>query len=257
MGYKNKLHGMPGRITWTPRYKKGRKTSKGFSARKTWKSKSAKSKYIKYIPRPRTSIFGKQYFCKLRYQTLVELDSITSGMVQHSFKINSLYDPDDTGMGAQPLFYDTLCAASGTNAPFANYRVCGAKVKVYFVNDNTAASTAGAFFIHWRYGGAGPLDTISELGEQPNTIVKDVNSGYSPRGTTMLATYVSMKKMLGVRDIRDDDDSAGPYNGNPAKIVYFDAGYQPYQAAVNSNVFLRVKITFYCQFYSQNEMLQS
>lgn len=235
----------------------GRKVSSGYRASKAGKSKRFKNKYARIKYNPRGSIFGKQYYCKLNYQALIELDSVGSSMAQATFRANSLYDPDFTGVGGQPLFFDTLCGATDTAAPFTFFRVCGAKIKCHFVNDNTATSTAGAFFIHWRYGGAGTLDSISELGEQPNTKMLDVNSGNGPYGNRTLSTYISIKRMLGVKDIKDDEDSAGSYTANPAKVVYFDVGYQPYQAAVTTNIFVRIKISFYCQFFAQNELTQS
>lgn len=235
-----------------------RRSSKGYKARKAGNTKGFKSKYrsvVKY--NPRGSIFGKQYFAKLKYQTLVELSTISSVMVFHTFKLNSLYDPDDTGVGGQPLMYDTLCGNTVTTAPFSNYRVCGAKIKAYLVNDNSSGTTSGAFFIHWRYGLAGTLDSISELGEQPNTIVTDIGVTNSSKGIKCLSKYVSMKKMMGIKDLKDDDNTAGAYNADPAKIVRCDIGWQPYNSAVTSDVFVRVKITYYAQFFSQNEMLQS
>jgi len=85
----------------------------------------------------------------------------------------------------------------------------------------------------------------------------DVNSGNGPYANRLLTTYVSIKKMIGCKDIKDDPDTAGPYNADLLRFVFFDVGYQPYQAAITTNVFVRIKITFYAQFFSQNEMLQS
>ncbi len=135
--------------------------------------------------------------------------------------------------------------------------MCGCKAKVTFMNDNSSGTSVGIAFIHWRYGGAGPLDTVSEVGEQPNTICRDLGVVANPKGILPFKTYISMKKMLGVKDIKDDEDTVGVYDSSPAKLVYLDVGYQPYTALVDTTVFCRVKLTFYCQFFGQTELLQS
>lgn len=219
------------------------------------KSYKSKSKYVKYISRG--SIFGKQFFAKLKYQTLVDMTTTGSAMVTNTFRANSCLDCDFTGGAGQPLFFQTLCGATDGTAPFTNFRVCGVKFKCYLINDNSSGSTCGIFFIHWRYGGAGVLDTIAEVGTQPNTKCMDIGNVNSSKGIRMLSTYISIKKMLGVKDLKDDEDSAGSYAANPNKQVFFDVGYQPYTAAVDTGVFVRVKATYYVQFYSQNEMDES
>lgn len=178
-------------------------------------------------------------------------------MATQTFRANSLYDPDYSGGGNQPLFFQTLCGATDGTQPYTNYRVCGAKVKAYFINDNTGTATVGLFFIHWRYGGAGTLDTISDVGTQPNTRQTDVGVANSNKGIRMLQTYISMKKMMGLKDIKDDDNTSASYLTNPYKQVYLDVGYVPYSSGVSTDIFLRVKITFYCQFFSQNEIDES
>lgn len=244
------------------RFRGRRKSTRTVSKGKTTYAKRSvkvfKSKYNRAASSfPRSTIFNKEYYAKLKYQALVELSITTSVLTEQTFRINSCYDPDSTGLGAQPLFYDTLCGASDTNAPYNTYRVCGAKIKCYFINDNTTASTAGIFYIHWRYGGASVLDSVTELGTQPNTICKDVANANSPKGIQMLQTYVSMKKMMGIKDLKDDDNTAGAYNANPAKVVFLDVGYVPYASGVTTTVFVRCKITYYVQFSRQNEMLES
>lgn len=239
--------------------KPARKSSGRVSTRTTRTVKVFKSKYRpdpRYSLSSRNSIFNKEYYAKLKYQILINADTTAGSMFQYTLRLNSCYDPDFTQTGAQPLFYDTLCGASETNAPYNTYRVCGAKFKAFFININTGPTTAGQFFTHWRYGGAGQLDSAAELGTQPNTITKDVNSGYSPRGTTSMRAYVSMKKMMGIKDLKDDDDTAGAYNANPAKVVLLDIGYVPYEATT-TDLWFRVKITYYVQFTRQNEMIES
>ncbi len=94
---------MPGRKVGGPYRKKTWKVSRYSAARKTGKSKGFKSKYNRVTRyNPRGSIFGKQYFAKLKYQTVVDLSVSSSVMTNWTFVVNSLYDPDNTGAGGQP-----------------------------------------------------------------------------------------------------------------------------------------------------------
>lgn len=86
---------------------------------------------------PRTLALGPTYpnglLAKHKYSdsmmlsgSYVQNDVQTNAM--RSFRTSSLFDPDRTGTGHQPLFYDEMTAI------YNQYRVLGAKAKIRFVN---------------------------------------------------------------------------------------------------------------------------
>lgn len=84
---------MPGfRKKWTKRSKKGRKN---------WKRKGQKITNVNRALNPLAS----RYICKQKYSDTFNLSLSTP---QYDFNLNSVYDPNRTGVGTQPYAFDQL-----------------------------------------------------------------------------------------------------------------------------------------------------
>lgn len=96
---------------------------------KTKRSKTSTGIYSKVLKMP----IPDRMLTKLRYVEFFDLAPQAAGspgMVSYSFR-NSIFDPNFTGLGHQPLWHDTLFLM------YANYRVCGMKYRLSVVNSNT------------------------------------------------------------------------------------------------------------------------
>lgn len=72
--------------------------------------------------------FPNSIITKLRYGSLIQLNSTTiTPLARHLFRCNSCFDPDFTGVGHQPLYYDSYTAI------YDQYVVIGAKI--YHLNN--------------------------------------------------------------------------------------------------------------------------
>lgn len=201
--------------------------------------------------------FPAQLFTKLKYYDLEEISITTSAINGFTYNLNSLFDPYFTGGGIQPRFFDTLCGPDAGPAPYNKYRVMGAKVRVSFLNDNTSGGTIGMVGMHWRDAANSAPGSIYDLQEMPNSKTRLFGTLGANQGIVTLKKYISMKQILAVKDMRDDEDSAAQYNADPAALVRLDCLYQPYGSLVTTTVFMQVNITFYCQFFEQNIPAQS
>lgn len=96
------------------------------------------------------SIGGKQGFSsqavtatrayKLRYvHTGTLATETTTGFGQYSFRANSIYDPDYTGVGHQPMGHDTL------ELLYGRYTVVGSAITVRLTNRNSTAQSYGIY----------------------------------------------------------------------------------------------------------------
>jgi hypothetical protein len=81
-------------------------------------------------------------FCKLRYVAAYNSVSASTTAVERWYRLNSIFDPDGTGVGHQPLYHDQLANI------YQAYRVHGAKVIVNISNASVSANiqTHIAFF---------------------------------------------------------------------------------------------------------------
>lgn len=77
----------------------------------------------------------EQLFVKLNYSQEVSTTVGTAVFLYHDFKINSLFDPDYTGVGHQPIGFDQYSAF------FKKYRVYGMKYNIEFYADTSTEYT--------------------------------------------------------------------------------------------------------------------
>lgn len=145
-------------------------------------------------------------------QNLVE--AAAGSGAQQLWNLNGLYDPDSSGVGHQPLYYDQLLTGSG---PYYNYTVTRCHVKISCSN-LSAHPVVVAFYVQ-----PGPVDfpPVDRLIEKPDTTWA-ICSGTAGQPRTVLNKMVSISRSLGVpeRKVMDDDSLSGVWNANPSKIVY-------------------------------------
>ena len=117
--------------------RKSKNRSRGFKSRSKRGVRSTKSGRTgsKYYKRSSSTItrfnsgFGKVLHAKLVYSHLYagNINTTTSGVAFGNAAIqsyqSSMYDPDFTGLGHQPLYYDTVCGSHPL--PYPYYRVYG------------------------------------------------------------------------------------------------------------------------------------
>lgn len=144
-----------------------------------------------------------------------------------SIRANSLFDPDRTNVGHQPLFYDEMCAI------YNQYRVLGAKMKLRFVNIcNEPVIVFGAHLGAPLSAGWDP-DALMERKDVKSRILSGRSGGknmctmnlfYSP------SKFYSQSKA----NLKNDPTLVGNPSGTivPAKASYFEIG----MAQIDSSV---------------------
>lgn len=134
---------------------------------------------------------------------------------QNVWALNSLFDPDVTNVGHQPLYYDQTFALTG---PYSRYRVDSVQVTIEVYNTSSAPILAGWYV----QPGAVDLPSITVLQEKPwgQTCLLGLPAASSGRKRWII--NIPCPKALGVTKARykDDDIFAGVYNGSPSKIGY-------------------------------------
>jgi hypothetical protein len=133
------------------------------------------------------------------------------------FRVNGLYDPDQTGTGAQPVYFDQWMAL------YNRYRVLGMWIDAKFSNvDGQHVMAAAATGL--SASGFGSLVTLDVAGMR-NSISSEAHSG-GPLGR--LCRFFSVARSYGVheRAVKDEDYFAGDASNNPHNQVYLGIGMQ-------------------------------
>lgn len=149
-------------------------------------------------------------FCVFRYVDNV-LWTTVGGIDYNIYRGNSLYDPDYTGAGAQPMSYDQCCAL------YDRFIVHGAEIKVVVQNMDAVPVYAvlGRSYLPTAFTSA------AQLSERPDSISRYLGAGGSSTDTAVMKMYTNTKTILGYKNVMDDYEASHQYNGNPTKQWFY------------------------------------
>lgn len=213
------------------------------------KPSAKQSKFLKRVSKTNRSMtlfrpigIPDTYRCKLRYTQNVGVTTATA-IGNQIFRLNSLQDPDLTGGGHQPTFYDQLTAL------YKTYRVDSAKITINAVPkpDNTDAvrSTIVANSTTAAFG------NINDPAQQKRSKELQLVPGSRPG---IMSMYVKNHAVLGVplQKYKSEDDYSAPTGtGFPALQSLLHITQINASSVISQTVFYTVKIEYYCTFYDR------
>lgn len=236
------------------RYKKRRyyrKTTKSFSAPTIAKPKvSIQRGYLPFSP--------AGYWCRLPYsnETYITVDSgsSTAGTgVTQTYSLNSLHDPDVTGIGKQPMQWDQL------NTIYNGYLVHAAKIKIEFTNPDSDGMYVG-YRVRSGYNTvASGGQTIAYFKEMDNTKLVPINN--SGKQTASMSVYVPLHSLLGLTKEQYKSNfltyGAYPANTSPGAGAYLDVVAYCTISGTTTSIRHSVKIIYYSQLSNYITQAQS
>lgn len=196
------------------------------------------------ISRAMTNIaFPRSKFCKMAYSDNWTLATTSGTAKGWMFNVNSLFDPDESGVGHQPYFYDQLSAI------YNAYVVTACKIEV----TGTASSNCSVT-LRPTTSPAVPSNLTLEM-ERPNckkAFFTSTGNGKKISNYTTCAALFGRSKSA----ITDEDDFRGA-GGNPSQRGYWALCIQhPDQASIVS-IYVNIKITYYCKWMNLKVLSQS
>ncbi len=167
------------------------------------------------------------------YNTVVSLSVPASSVATNVFRVNSVFDPDYTGVGTSVAGYSQLAALYG------RYRVLGAKFEIAWT---TTGSTTWTGFVC-----ANPVNTVGTSLPQilAQRFVWFKSAGASTGSATISHSgSVSIAKTYGVPEVQveTEDDYAGLVGGNPNNQVFLHVG--AYGDGGATGLFAHVRIVY-------------
>lgn len=154
---------------------------------------------------------------------------------KHIFRGNSLFDPDETGIGVQPYGYDQLTGLFGV------FRVVGSKIRIYFRQDNNAPGAIKAVLLATTQN----VDTfdIADLMQRPGTKGTSVTVVDDTRKQKLWA-YKSTRWLF--PEVTTSDAGFNhAYNANPQNQWYWVVAFDTYDSGTTRQISYDVEITYY------------
>lgn len=198
------------------------------------------------------SPFAQRYICKMKYAEQVKVTGPGgAGLAAFRFNLNSIYDPNRTGIGHQPYGYDQL---SGL---YNRYRVvkCSYVISAYnLASDGDGYSIVAALPANEQVNLVGG---VAEAQENPRCkfITQSPGGGLKVlRGTVYLPSLVGRNKT----QYMSDDRYQATYGSDPNELAILNvfAGAMDGEALTNT-MQLNVVLTYTVESFDVKNQIQS
>ena len=144
----------------------------------------------------------------LVYTDLIDI-TVSLPYKNYTFRGNSCYDPDYSGVGHQPLYFDRYMTL------YSRYRVVASRIRVNFINNRPTCSIVGVV-----HANTDPLAIVSysTIAEQPHTKITDFVPGNLVYPMEIFMQK-STRQVLGLANNELwDEDYSGDVSSNPARM---------------------------------------
>jgi len=195
---------------------------------------------------PSNGVYGfpQELVTRLRYNDVVRISTTGLALGSYSFRMNSLFDPDFTGTGHQPYYFDQLAAL------YTRYVVVSSKITVEYMPITDYIATAvpvGPIVVGLRTDDNGSvsstLSTAQEEQLSTTTLIGSPTGGNNK--ITMVKTY-SPSRDLGLTI--DDDTVGAPTNGNPSQVWFANLFSASIGDAASTTMLCKVQMEFVVKF---------
>lgn len=164
--------------------------------------------YTSYIPKAMGFIAPRQ-ICRLKYSENFNLSLASSATQQQVFNLNSLFDPNRTGVGHQPYGYDQLATL------YNRYRV----YKSYWII-TVPATDQPLYVVAVPVNGVHTFTNNTDACEYPRGVHKAI--AYNGGQVTYLKGRISLPKLGGVKKSQywdDDRYAAATFSADPTETL--------------------------------------
>lgn len=183
---------------------------------------------------------------KLQYCDVVQLQASAGSPGIHQFRLGSLFDPDFTGVGHQPQWFDTFATV------YQKYRVLRSKITVSFIPNNISdieANDKGPYVVGITTNqtatfGSSSYPALLEDANSVHDIIVDKQGGNNMK--TLSATYVP-KRDQGLDAYTENLDAT--MSANPSRDYFATIWALDMTELASQDVVAKVCIEFDAEFF--------
>lgn len=222
--------------------------------------RSAKRRRRSYRRRRNTALsvqrqpgFANQQIVYMRYVTNISIDAAVAATGSHEFRANSIFDPDVTGVGHQPMGRDEWSVA------YDHYTVLGASIKCTFLSQGTGIDTSSFLGGILLDDDSTAITNPAALMEQGKARYKLITNNSASKSYAIVRHYYNPRKFFGVKDMKDNRDMLGAqFAANPTENVHFRVFVAPFDNSADlADQEVLVQITYKVLLTEPKNLLQS
>lgn len=201
--------------------------------------------------------FGEQLNTTFTYAENFTLASLAGLPATYEFSTNSLHDPNFTGTGIQPRYFDSLCGPNNGTAPYKSYRVYSSKITVEVLNINDSIGDRGFVGIGCYTSNSSAPSDLTEMRERADYKTKFMGIYTGGRDLCKFSRTMANKTLFGIKDMKDDEETAAVYNASPVKAGRWAITYIPADESTSGGARCLCKIVYRCQLFNRNDVADS
>lgn len=182
----------------------------------------------------------------LKYSEVVSITCTSGAVGTYVFRLNSPYDPNFSGSGHQPYYFDEMTSL------YTTYVVYGCSAEVEFSSGSTSAITCA---MHPSLNNSSATDAILEC-EKPHAKCGVLTPNAGP---LKLYSYYDIGRVFGSskNQILADIAWQGTSGAGPSTTAYLKISVRPVDNSTTSTIFLNVALKMYIAFKQRIEQTES
>lgn len=186
---------------------------------------------------------------KQRYCQHITLTGSGLTPVYHVFRASSVYDPDLTGSGGQPMGFDEMAGL------YNRYRVLGAKMTIKWAGNDGGAGADHMVGCYLDDSGSFPYISWEGLREARKGSSRLITH---QRNAVSTSSKYSAKKFWNCTDVKDFDGIAALTSANPLSNAHFVMWMQRLDKQLITNDFnCMVQIDYIVQYFEPKDIGRS
>lgn len=167
----------------------------------------------------------------------------------HQFNLNSLFDPDRTGAGHQPLSYDQW------QAFYNRYRVYKVDYEVSFVANSTS-NVPCAVWLQASNDTSVPSTLLNYLEQSTSSNFKVVNSTVP---SARFKGTISLPQLIGQtsQQYKSNENSQAVVTSSPTEFCILNVIVASMDQTAVPDVYFTIRLTFHAELFDKYDLAQS